>query len=70
MPLQEEFNIKRNIDVIASWLISTRNSDKRPAYGLTTLLADLGLLTLNAVKPPSSSDDAFLLRAMPTRLQA
>ncbi len=40
-----------------------------PVHGFTTLLADLGTLTLNEVTLPGSPDHAFPLMAQPTELQ-
>ena len=46
-----------------------RTPDGLPAHGFTTLLADLGALTLNEVTLPGSPDHAFPLLATPTELQ-
>ena len=40
-----------------------------PVHGMTTLLADLGTLTLNEVCLPSSPDHAFTMTAQPTPVQ-
>ena len=46
-----------------------RTPDGLPVHSLTTLLADLGTLTLNEVTLPGAPDHAFPLPATPTELQ-
>ena len=46
-----------------------RTPDGLPVHSLTTLLADLGTLTLNEVTLPGAPDHAFPLLATPTELQ-
>ena len=41
-----------------------------PVHSFTTLLSDLGTLTLNHVSLPGRSDSRFLLASEPTELQA
>ena len=44
--------------------------DGLPVHSFTTLLSDLGTLTLNHVSLPGRSDSRFLLASEPTELQA
>ncbi|MDE0522236.1 MAG: hypothetical protein OXH79_09805 [Boseongicola sp.] len=46
-----------------------RTPDGLPVHSLTTLLADLAMLTLNEVTLPGSPDHAFPLLATSTELQ-
>ena len=46
-----------------------RSPDGLSVHGFTTLLADLGTLTLNEVTLPGSPDHAFPLMAKPTKLR-
>ncbi len=47
-----------------------RTSDGLPVHSFTTLLSDLGTLTLNYASLPGRSDSRFLLASEPTELQA
>ena len=47
-----------------------RTPDGLPVHSFTTLLSDLGTLTLNEVTLPGSPDHAFPLMAKPTELQS
>ncbi len=47
-----------------------RTPDGLPVHSFTTLLFDLGTLTLNHVSLPGRSDSRFLLASEPTELQA
>ncbi len=44
--------------------------DGLPVHGLTTLLADLGTLTLNEATVPGTPDHTFPVFPQPTRLQS
>ena len=46
-----------------------QNPDGLPVYSMTTLLADLGTLTLNEVTLPDNPDHTFPLMTKPTELQ-
>ena len=46
-----------------------RTPDGLPVHSLTTLLADLGTLTLNHASLPGRPDSRFLLASEPTELQ-
>ena len=47
-----------------------RIPDGLPVHSFTTLLSDLGTLTLNHASLPGRPDNRFLLASEPTKLQA